>query len=336
MKRAAMYLGGGLLAGIGKGVVADAQAKREQVLAELREQRADRRAQDDRDFRREEAEATRKEQRRLLHGTVTDENRGVHGITRGGEAIDLGITAADTTSGGAVRDREVRLRMLRTAGFSDQEANAIAGGASVSPNTVAQIYNQMLTRQFLDPDEADERMDAMFGPNWRNVLRGQQGQEPASPQDQSPAYTPLPGGGVSIDLRNRPPVQNRDGSVSTERSITVTDPRLNDGRPTNIPSMFGGREVSQDEAIERIVRAGGKDPETGRSLPAFDSIEEAVAAAKARSERLGQGGQPGNAPQGAGTRENPYRATTQDHINWFRDHANPGDVVEVSGKLFTK
>lgn len=92
---------------------------------------------------------------------------------------------------------------------------------------------------------------------------------------------PQPGG-------QRQVVQNPDGSVSTERSITVTDPRINNGQPTNIPSMFGGQQLEQDEAISRIVAAGGKDPETGRALPAFGSIEEAVSAAKARSNQLGQ------------------------------------------------
>jgi hypothetical protein len=86
----------------------------------------------------------------------------------------------------------------------------------------------------------------------------------------------------------RPVVKNPDGSVSTERTITVTDSRLNGGRATNIPSMFGGKEVSEDEAIERIVKAGGKDPETGRSLPGYASIEEAVTAAEERSSGLGQ------------------------------------------------
>ncbi len=84
----------------------------------------------------------------------------------------------------------------------------------------------------------------------------------------------------------RPRVQNEDGSVSSELSITVTDPAINEGKPTNIPSMFEGVKRPQEEAIRRIVEAGGKDPETGRELPAFDTIEEAVAAAQERSDSL--------------------------------------------------
>ena len=81
-------------------------------------------------------------------------------------------------------------------------------------------------------------------------------------------------------------VANSDGSVSTERSVTVQDDRLNEGRPTNIPTMYGGKQVTQEEAIELVVANGGVDPDTDQVLPGFDTMDEAVAAAEARSEAL--------------------------------------------------
>lgn len=78
------------------------------------------------------------------------------------------------------------------------------------------------------------------------------------------------------------PIKNADGSVTTERSITVTDARLNGGKPTNIPTVWGGQIVSDDEAVDNAARSG-------RSWPAFNSIDEAVAAAKQRSNDLGTG-----------------------------------------------
>ena len=118
-------------------------------------------------------------------------------------------------------------------------------------------------------------------------LRGQ-GQVVADGLPQRPRFS-LTGQRLDTPAQSagRQVVQNEDGTVSTERSITVTDERINDGRPTNIPSMFDGKQVSEEEAIKRIVEAGGKDPETGRDLPAFETIESAVDAARQRSDNLG-------------------------------------------------
>lgn len=84
-------------------------------------------------------------------------------------------------------------------------------------------------------------------------------------------------------------IHNPDGSVSSELSITIEDEGINGGKPTNIPSIFNGKIVTPDEAIERIIAAGGKDPETGRKLPAYNSVAEAVKAAQERTHSLGRG-----------------------------------------------
>jgi uncharacterized protein (DUF2267 family) len=79
-----------------------------------------------------------------------------------------------------------------------------------------------------------------------------------------------------------PAVRNADGSHSTELSITVTDPRLNGGRPTNIPSLWGGEVVPDHDAVTRAL-------ESGNQYQSFGSIDEAVTAAKARSSAGGAG-----------------------------------------------
>ena len=78
------------------------------------------------------------------------------------------------------------------------------------------------------------------------------------------------------------------GDTASEYSITVENDQINNGRATNIPSIYDGKVVSEEEAIRRVVEANGVDPETGRTLPAFNSIPEAVAAAKERSDELGR------------------------------------------------
>lgn len=71
-----------------------------------------------------------------------------------------------------------------------------------------------------------------------------------------------------------------DGATMTELSITVTNPQLNGGRPTNIPSLWQGREVSEGEAVRRALASG-------RTFQSFDTIEAATVSAAARSEALG-------------------------------------------------
>lgn len=79
---------------------------------------------------------------------------------------------------------------------------------------------------------------------------------------------------------------NSEGGISSELSITIQDAEINDGRWSNIPSIFGGQIVSDGEAIEQIRAAGGVDPETGQPVPGFDSRPAAEAAAGARSQEL--------------------------------------------------
>jgi hypothetical protein len=96
---------------------------------------------------------------------------------------------------------------------------------------------------------------------------------------------------VSETLQEPPlgrPTYTIDGQRMSERSITVTDPRINNGAPTNIPTLFGGKIVSDEEAIQRVADAGGMDPLTGRNLQAYASIQEAGEAAAARSAQLGR------------------------------------------------
>ena len=85
-------------------------------------------------------------------------------------------------------------------------------------------------------------------------------------------------------------VKNDDGTISTERSITIEDERLNGGRPTNIPTIWKldkkfielpEGDEGRDQAIDFAVQSG-------ITFPSFNTIDEAVAAARARSDRGGR------------------------------------------------
>ena len=88
-----------------------------------------------------------------------------------------------------------------------------------------------------------------------------------------------------------------DGRVSTELSITVNDPRLNNSRATNIPLLVKGqvdvdkllREQNPSPSKQQVEIAIKRAAErvAAEDLPSYDSIEAAEIAAKARSEAGG-------------------------------------------------
>lgn len=98
---------------------------------------------------------------------------------------------------------------------------------------------------------------------------------------------------VGRTSEGRPIILNPDGSYSTERTATVEHPMINGGKPTNIPTIFRGREFDPDTAAEIIAQYSQMrksirpiDPETGQPLQAFGSIDEAEAHAKERSKAI--------------------------------------------------
>ena len=85
---------------------------------------------------------------------------------------------------------------------------------------------------------------------------------PEAPADQP--WQPYERG--NIDLYNRPPVQNPDGSTSTVRSLSFQD---EDGREVLIPTVVGDRVVSDEEAIQHYLA-------TQQHLGKFASPDEAT------------------------------------------------------------
>lgn len=88
-----------------------------------------------------------------------------------------------------------------------------------------------------------------------------------------------------------------DGDVSTEISITVTDPRINGGAPTNIPTLVKGQvavnsllsgKAPTHQQYDMAVKRAAERLKAGATLPSFGSIDEAVKAAEERSATKGQ------------------------------------------------
>lgn len=97
----------------------------------------------------------------------------------------------------------------------------------------------------------------------------------------------------------RPAYLNSDGSISTARSVTEKHPRMNGGAWTNVPTIFGGRQMPPGEAVEYVLANQPEprslqdmlrvvDPVTGETLHAHKTIQDAVSAAqnKSRATRI--------------------------------------------------
>jgi len=115
-------------------------------------------------------------------------------------------------------------------------------------------------------------------------------QEPSKPAE--PTVTPQ--GEITPLSGELGTLQRPDGGVSTEISVTVTDKRLNNGRPTNIPLLVKGqinvgdlladKHWTREQENIAIERAAQRVKE-GASLPAYETIDEAVSAAIARHKQ---------------------------------------------------
>lgn len=88
---------------------------------------------------------------------------------------------------------------------------------------------------------------------------------PTPPQMQQP---PLEISGLSgnFTTEGRPMYHNNFGGESSENSIGVTDPRINNNALTHIPSIYDGKILNQKDAIQKVVDANGYDRLTGRFI----------------------------------------------------------------------
>lgn len=145
---------------------------------------------------------------------------------------------------------------------------------------------------------------------------------------QTPRGLVQPG---NIDLNNRPVVPNPDGSVSTVRSISIGV----NGKTVLIPTVVGGRVVSNDEAIQNFRQ-------TGQHLGVFADEPSATAYAQQLSQQQAAqyapsapdssppvaGAPPAATPQAAaGGQPSLYRPTNEE-VMYIRQLLQSGDPAQ--------
>jgi hypothetical protein len=145
---------------------------------------------------------------------------------------------------------------------------------------------------------------------------------PAPPKaEPAPASAPaLPSGAPREGFLG--PQKTPEGKTTTVLLTGVSDPRINNARETNIPLLVPGQH-----GVARLLRGGKPTPSqleraklaaiarigAGETIPSYDTVEEAEAAAKAESELRGTPSPPAPAsaapapPQAAPAAEPPRR-----------------------------
>ena len=78
-------------------------------------------------------------------------------------------------------------------------------------------------------------------------------------------------------------------AIHSETTVTVPAPN---GGWMNIPSIYNGRYVTEDQARAIIIKNGMVDPETGEKVRSYESIPKAEEAAKQRMRTLNKSDQP--------------------------------------------
>lgn len=294
---------GGLLSGAGRGMVDQAEQKRQDALERARELRRQQEREQDRSWRQEDIqedrqfqsqrdelqhsrtvereEASDRRNRGLLTTTVTGEDGNLYGITREGSAVDTGVRPAPTAS-----------RSGSGGGGADLEGSGITMSAEEK-----RLY--------------DELKDRYTNRNTQTI-------------DWD---------GFISHLRNMP--QERGAARWNE----IAD-HLTGGVGTNMTEEEARTRAAR-EAQGRMglfTSRSGEFPETGGDVERWtqNRVQELMGGGNNRQTQVQSSQSGGGQPPGAGTREDPYKATTQEQIDWFRNNAPSGTVIEVNGTLYTK
>ena len=151
--------------------------------------------------------------------------------------------------------------------FVDSKGNSRDGGiAGISEELLYTNYNEkpntFSPRYNKTGDRTGKEIMHMLNPS--PTRKPMSTLEPIAPTPMQPLKLGDPTGEYTPE--GRPLLLNNQGGKSSEYSIGVKDPRINNKALTHIPSIYDGNILNQKDAIQEVVDAGGYDRLTGRYI----------------------------------------------------------------------
>ncbi|MEK9722783.1 MAG: hypothetical protein VW405_04775 [Rhodospirillaceae bacterium] len=343
------YMGAGLAEGAGTGLLKDADARRERALEVLRQ-----------DNRKEMAGI--ESANRIKEGEVADNRRNKLGMSR------------DTHQSG-LRKGETRLQFDLT-GDRDKDLNKLRQETLRLENQLGikrddhRSENDLTARLTVLEQQAEDTQDRDLLNHVRKLKEiaatGAEARKTAVTKAQNP--TPKP---QDAELTRNRAVQTavklatskKDGVdwIDWEKAAKYLETRkmpeiaaiARENAAGNYdPELW--RVARQRAEAEASEKAGWWTSES--DFPEDKGSKEAFVTRRAMelypTLRKGGGaaGQPQTQPNtgtpapttnaapvaGGGTQADPYKATTQGHVDWFKNSAPSGAVIEINGKLYKK
>jgi hypothetical protein len=293
-------IGGGLM-GLGTGMVAQAETKRQEALERVRQMREDTHRGEDKTFQLERDRSSRefqterdKQQGGLLSRVEPDAEGNLMGITRDLQTKDLGIKQPLSTKGG-----------LSGSGDGD-ELGGISMGAEEK-----RLYDEVKARY------TDARLNTV---DWQGFI----GHLRDMPEERGGARW----NEIADHLTGQIGVRMSRGEA---REKAVAEARQRKGYLSSRSSEFPETEGDEQSWIEmRTDELMGASGGTGSGLMPGRGQQEQ------ESSQIQSGQSASGSPPGGGTQGDPYKATTQSHIDWFLESAPGGAVIEADGQLYTK
>lgn len=193
-------------------------------------------------------------------------------------------------------DPDVAVRVARSEGLAEGvwQSNVVKNGKRERSYGPFQLYvdgglgnefEKRTGKSAADPSTVNDQIDFALDKAielgwspWYGAAKVGVGARDGLPGSR-PAATPA--GASTID-RSRPILENPDGSFSTEETITIYVEVGGKHKWVNIPTIVGGKRVGEEQAV-KLFEAG-----SNKAVGEYDTLEAAEAAARDRSQQIGE------------------------------------------------